>query len=159
MPTVLPVIYYVGPGVREGGYVYVFEAVGPAAAHLNANAGGIAMWGTGEIPVRARYFAGEGFYFFHDDCHRAARQFEDREGVRTRVLCLPMPVKFGYAWFHKGILQKRAHWTRRHAVIVRWMIAARFPVEVAENIALHLLGNHPGPYYMKTPFQTTLITD
>ena len=141
MPTVLPVKYYVNPGVRDGGYVYVFEAVGPAAAHLNANAGGPAQWGTGEIPVRARYFAGEGFYFVHDDCHRAARRFEDREGVRTRVLCLPMPVKFGRSWFHEGILQKRAQWTRRHAVIVRWMLVVGFPPEVAENIARHLLGH------------------
>ena len=105
MPAVIPVKYHCGPNCLDGGYVYVFEAVGPSAVHLNTNTGGAAQWGTGITPARARYFAGKGWYCYRSDCKRDARRFGAHHGVRTRTLCLPMPVKFRCAWFPMHIIQ------------------------------------------------------
>ena len=113
---------------------------GRAAAHLNAHTGVFRSYGTRERPVRARYFAGKGWYGFRSDCKRDARQFEAEHHVRTRILCLPMPVKFYFAWFHMEIIRMREQQARRRDVTMRWMHAAGFPADVAELIALHLLG-------------------
>ena len=141
MPAVIPVKYWTSSRSRDGGFVYLFEAVGPGAAHLNLNIGGTAIWGTGERPKRARYFAGDGFYCHRSDYKRVAREFQARHHVRVRILCLPMPVKWRFAWFHLEIIRMREQQERRRAVTIRWMCAAGFPQVVAEVIALHLVGH------------------
>ncbi len=141
MPAVIPVKYYTSPTARDGGFVYVFQAVGPGAAHLNGYIGGLAIWGEGERPVRARYFAGKDWYGFRSDCAADARRFGAQHGVRTRILCLPMPVKSRFAWFPRQIIRMREQQERRRAVTTRWMLAAGVQQEAAELIALHLVGH------------------
>lgn len=98
------------------------------------------MYGLGRRPVRARFFASNGWYCFRRDCKRAARQFAIDTRVRTRTLCLPQPVRFGTAQFHMSILRLQEQWAWRHGVTIRWMLALGFSHEIAVLIALYLVG-------------------
>ena len=53
------------------------------------------------------------------------------------IMCLPLPVKFGLGAFHVCVVRLREH---RRAVIIRWTLGAKFPIDVAEIIAEHLVG-------------------
>jgi len=90
-------------------------------------------------PARAhmRYFASNGICFFRSDCARDARQFSRQHGVRTALLCLPLPVKFGAAEYHLTVVRVREH---RRAVTIHWMLQAGVSLEVAERIAEFLVG-------------------
>ena len=74
---VLPVEYVWRFGFRERGYVWVFKVVEavPEAGFWNSSRGIQKKWGRGPNPVRMRYFAAEGIYFYRSDCARDANCF------------------------------------------------------------------------------------
>ena len=134
----VPVRYYTGPTSRDGGYVFVFKAVGAGSETLNNNICQNRIWGTGPHAVGLRTFASKGGVFqYRGCCRRAARRFSQQYGVRTMIMCLPLPVKFGLGAFHFCVVRLREH---RRAVIIRWMLGAKFPIDVAELIAENLVG-------------------
>ena len=136
---VLPVRYYTDSNIRDGGYVWVFKVVGAGAEAYNRNYdyGYNTIWGTGSNAVNMRYFAGNGVCHYRSDCARHARQFSRHHDVRTILLCLPLPIKFGRADYHLTVVRVREH---RRAVTIYWMLGAGFSLEVAECIAEFLVG-------------------
>ena len=134
---VIPVKYHTGPRSRNGHYVYVFKVVGAGAEAWNKNCGVSTSYGTGPNPVKLRFFASQGLTFYRYDCVRDGRDFSQKQGVRTMVLCLPLPVKFGDADYHLTVVWVREH---RRAIIIHWMLGTGFSLEVAECIAECLVG-------------------
>jgi len=120
--------------------VWVFKVVGAGAEAWNNHgdhAVRVKMWGTGHNPVNMHYFASKGICFFRSDCARDARQFSRQHGVRTILLCLPLPVKFGAHYYHLNVVRVREH---RRAVTIHWMLQAGFSLEVAKCIAKFIVG-------------------
>ena len=138
MSSYVPVRYYTSSTSRDGGYVFVFKAIGAGSEPLNNNICPNRVFGTGRHPVGLRTFASDGGVFpYRGDCRTAARRFRQQYGVRTMIMCLPWPVKYGQGAFHFRVVRVREH---RRAVIIRWMLGAKFRIEVAEIIAAFLVG-------------------
>jgi hypothetical protein len=136
---ILPVQYYDANGFREGGYVWVFKVVGAGAESWNRNNSDNIHWrlqDLGSHHRRVRFFAGLDYYWYRSDCARVARRFSREHGVRTILLCLPLPVRGG-ADYYLTVVRVREH---RRAVTIRWMLGAGYSLEVAECIAEFLVG-------------------
>ena len=137
---ILPVKYYDANGFLEGGYVWVFKAVGAGAGSWNRNNSDSSNNTPQNLDgnhVGIRYFAGMDYYWYRSDCAREAREFSREYGVRIKLLCLPLPVKLGTADYYLTVVRVREH---RRAVTIRWMLGAGYSLEVAECIAEFLVG-------------------